>query len=204
MSLAQRMLPNAEAYALRDAFLGWQCRVRQQIMRFDQGRPGPGIMPSLTLPGASEPLGHVITVLWKRPPYSKVPEMRHIVRRSSDPARRREDALKLLSETYFQRPAEFSELLAATFPPGSAGADAIHAAGRVRLTFDAFNQRWDLAAKVHRLREHHPVYRATWWHNAMFNPDLPRGTVVLGFEPDWVASTGSPDPRSVVARRRTD
>ncbi|HUF56891.1 MAG TPA: hypothetical protein VMM55_10075 [Thermohalobaculum sp.] len=187
--------PDADAAALRRAFLGWQCRVRQIIMREELGRPGPGIMPAVRLQDEAEPLGHLITVLSKLPQHSKVPEMRHIARRTMDPARRREDALKLMSEMHYQRPDEFSDLLTATFPPRSPGAAKLRAAERVRLVFEAYRQRYDLAARVWRLAEHHPSYQSTWWHNVLFNPALPRGTVILGFEPDWSASSADPDPR---------
>lgn len=196
MSLA-RHFPGLEpeATALRDAFLAWQCRIRQIMMRDEMGRPGAGVMPALHLGDAAEPMGHVITVLSKAPGHGLVPEMRHIVQRTNDPARRREDALKLFSEMYYQRPREFSDLLTATFPPDSPGAAAIREAGRVRLVFEAYNQRFDLACRVWRLAEHHPSYQSTWWHNALFNPALPADTVILGFEPDWTASSAEPDPR---------
>ena len=45
-----------EPQPLRDAFLRWQCRVRQMMMRDKMGRPDAGIMPALTLPGGAEAL----------------------------------------------------------------------------------------------------------------------------------------------------
>lgn len=165
------------------------------MMRHELGWPGPGVTPAVHLEDEAEPIGHIITVLSKAPRHSKVPEMRHVVQRTNDPARRREDALKLLSETYYQQPQDFSDLLTATFPPGSPGAAQIRAARRVRLVFDAYRQRYELVCQVWQLARHHPGYQATWWHNAMFNPTLPRDTVILGFEPDWPLSTASPDPR---------
>ena len=130
--------------ALRDHFLGWQCRVRQLMMREAAGRPGDAVMPALTLAGAREPIGHVITVMSKSPRYSKTPELKHMARRTNDPAQRREAALAYLSEAYYQKPAEFSDMLTATFPPGSPGAATIREAGRVTLTFAAYSQRYDL------------------------------------------------------------
>ena len=75
---------------LRDSFMRWQCRVRQMMMRDDRGRPGDGITPALTLKGEDAPMGHVITLMSKLPQYSKTPEMRHLVRKTNDPALRRE------------------------------------------------------------------------------------------------------------------
>ena len=101
---------------LKDAFLRWQCRVRQIAMRERQGRPDDAIMPALTLPGETAPLGHVVTVLSKAPSFSKTPELMHMVKRTHDPAQRREKAIELFSETYFQKPKEFSDCLLYTSP----------------------------------------------------------------------------------------
>jgi hypothetical protein len=186
-------MQNANA-ALRDSFLRWQCRVRQMMMRDDQGRPGDPVMPSLTLPGQAEPMGHIITVMSKAPQYSKTPEMRHMVRKTNDPAQRRQSALTFFSEYYYQKASEFSDILTATFPPDSPGAAAIRAAGRVTLTFQAYGQRYDLACKVWALATHNPLHQATYWHNLLFNPNLPSDAVILGFEPDWARSSADPSP----------
>ncbi len=184
----------AMAHPLRLAFLRWQCRVRQMAMRQGRGRPDDAVTPALWLPGATEAMGHVITVLNKAPAHSLTPELQHMVRRTADPAQRREKALQLFSETYFQRPETFSDMLTATFPPASPGAAAIRAAGACRLVFEAYAQRFEIAARVWQLAEHHPLYQATWWHNLLFNPTLAPGTVVLGFEPDWAESRADPGP----------
>ena len=187
-------LTSADA-SLRDGFMRWQCRVRQIIMREGRGRPGEAIMPALTLPGAAAPMGQIITVMSKAPQYSRTPEMRHLARKTNDPALRREAALTFFSETYYQRAAEFSEILSATFPPGSPGAARIREAGRATLTFAAYNQRYDLACRVRTLAEHNPLHQATYWHNLLFNPELAADTIILGFEPDWSCSTADPRPR---------
>jgi len=183
--------PSGAAGELRLAFLRWQCRVRQIAMRESQGRPTDAIMPALTLEGAEAPMGHIITVLSKTERFSKTPEMRHMVKKTIDPAQRRNSALKLLSEFYFQKPEEFSDMLTASFPPGSPGAGEIRAAERCTLTFEAYGQRFDIACRVWRLAEHHPLWQATYWHNMLFNPAMPADPVILGFEPDWTASSAS-------------
>ena len=179
---------------LRDSFMRWQCRVRQIMMRDGRGRPGEAITPALTLPGAEAPMGHVITVMSKAPQYSRTPEMRHMARKTNDPALRREAALTFFSEYYYQRAAEFSDILTATFPPDSPGASRIRAAGQVTLTFAAYNQRYDLACRVWTLAGHNPLHQATYWHNLLFNPGLAADTIILGFEPDWSRSTAGPSP----------
>lgn len=182
------------AHPLRDAFLRWQCRVRQMAMRELRGRPGDAVTPALTLPGQAEPMGHVITVLNKAPAHSKTPELMHMVKRTQDPAQRREKALEYFSETYFQKAQEFSDILTATFPPGSPGAAAIREAGACRLDFEAYAQRFSLECRVWRLAPKHPLHEATWWHNLLFNPALPPDSAILAFEPDWSASSADPDP----------
>ena len=181
-----------EPQPLRDAFLRWQCRVRQMMMRDKMGRPDAEIMPALTLSGATQPMGHIITVMSKGPMHSKTPEMRHMATRTMDPAQIRESALKFFSEFYYQKASEFSDILTATFPPESEGAQTIRRADRCTLTFQAYGQRFDLDCKVWKLAAKNPLWESTYWHNALFNPGLPKDTVILGFEPDWAKSTADP------------
>ncbi|PWE33782.1 hypothetical protein DDZ14_03725 [Maritimibacter sp. 55A14] len=179
-------------HPLRDMFLKWQCRVRQIAMRENDGRPDDAIMPAVQLHGADAPMGHIITVLNKATAYSVTAELTHMAAKTNDPAQRREQALRFLSATHYQKHREFSDLLTATFPPGSPGAAAIREAERCRLIFDAYSQRFELDCKVWRLAPHNPLYQATWAHNFLFNPALPPDTEILGFEPDWEASGAEP------------
>ncbi len=170
---------------LKKSFLKWQCLTRQIMMRDNQGRPDDSITPAVLLAGASEPMGHIITILNKAPGYSLVPEMQHMLRKTNDPAQIRDSALQFLSSTYYQRAAEFSDLLTSTFPPDSEGAAQVRAADRCTLVFDAYGQKWQLDCKVWQLASHNPLFDATIVHNRLFNPGLPNESVVLGFEPDW-------------------
>ena len=180
---------------LRIAFLKWQCRVRQIAMRDASGRPDDAIMPELYLPGNDTPMGHIITILNKSPGYSLVAEMTHMAAQTNDPAQRRDKAIQFFSSTYYQKHAEFSDILTATFPPKSEGAATIRGAEHVRLVFEAYAQRFDLNCKVWRLTDRNPLYQATIAHNKLFNPGLPPDTEVLGFEPDWAASGSEPELR---------
>lgn len=184
-----------EAQQLRLAFLRWQCRIRQMAMRDGQGRPSDGMTPALTLAGETEPIGHIITVMNKAPGHDKVPEMRHMVQKAQDPLARREAALRLFAETYFQKADTFTDALTSTFPPGSPGAAKIRAAEKVTLTFEAFSQRFDIVARVWKLTDKNPLHQATWWHNLLFNPGLNPEIEILAFAPDWTSSSASPDPR---------
>ena len=189
---------------LCDMFLRWQCQVRLIAMRQKQGAPDDAVTPALTLPGAGEPMGHVITILSKGLSASKVPELRHMVQRTNDPAQRREKALQYFAETYYQSPDEFSDVLTATFPPRSPGAETIAGAGRATLTFEAYSQRFDLVCDVARLAPNHPLHQATWWHNLLFNPNLHPDTVILGFKPDWGASSAEPELPNITRERAND
>lgn len=191
-SVAQVLGIAPKKHPLRDAFLKWQCHVRQIAMREKEGRPDDAVMPALTLAGAEEPMGHIITVMSKLPAHSKTPELKHMAKRTHDPAQRRDKALEFFSETYYQKGREFSDTLTATFPANSEGAAKIRSAGHVILTFEAYNQRFDLACKVWKLAKRNPLWEATWWHNHLFNPDLTADVTVLAFEPDWDASLADP------------
>lgn len=195
MALGSTLGETYSASPLRLSFLKWQCRVRQLAMRDTDGRPDDAIMPALYLPGEAEPLGHIITVLNKSPGYSVTPEMQHMIRKTNDPAQRRDQAIRFLSATYYQKAKEFSDILTATFPPASPGAAKIRAAERVTLVFNAYNQIYSLDCKVWRLTGRNPLYQSTMAHNALFNPTLPPDTEVLGFEPNWDASTSEPELR---------
>ncbi len=192
-SLAATLGITPDAHPLKDAFLKWQCRVRQMSMRDNEGRPDEAIMPDVILNGQSEPLGAIITVLNKSPGYSLTAELNHMSAKTNDPAQRRENAIRFLSSTYYQKHREFSDILTATFPPASPGAAQIRTAQTCRLAFDAYNQRFDLHCKVWRLVGRNPLCQATIAHNKLFNPTLPPDTDVLGFEPDWSASSADPE-----------
>lgn len=194
-SLGAALGQTFEDSPLRKAFLRWQCRVRQMAMRDNSGRPDDGIMPQLTLTGDTEPMGHIITLINKSPGYSVTPELMHMAAKTNDPAQRRDQAIRFFSSSYYQKAGEFSDILTATFPPGSKGAETIREAKTVRLRYDAYAQIFDLSCKVWRLAGHNPLYQATMAHNRLFNPDLHPQTEVLGFEPDWSASTSEPEIR---------
>ncbi len=191
-SLAVTLGQGMSDHPLRGAFLKWQCRVRQIAMRDNQGRPDDAIMPSVTLTGETEPMGNIITVMNKAPGYSVTAEMQHMAAKTNDPAQVRQTAITFLSSSYYQKHKEFSDLLTATFPPGSPGAAKIREAETCVLTFEAYNQRFDLPCRVWRLADHNPMQQATMAHNRLFNPTMPPDTEVLGFEPNWEAATSDP------------
>lgn len=178
---------------LRDGFMRWQCRVRQIAMRDNLGRPDETISPIVTVQEESQPIGQIITVLSKWGPYSKVPELQHIAKRTNDPAQKRDKAIEFLSEYYYQNPSEFSDTLTATFTPNSATAEKLLSSKEVTLEFEAYNQKFQLRCGTKQLQNYDELFQATWWHNLLFNPDLHPKTIVLAFIPDWITSSADPE-----------
>lgn len=187
-SLAAQFGIASEPSPNQRAFLGWQCRCRQMMMRDNGGKPTDAVMPEVTLAGQATPLGHIITVMSKAPAYSLTPEMTHMAKKTNETAKWREEAMKFFSATYYQKAHEFSDTLTSTFPPGSQGAAKLRAAKTATLTFEAYGERWDLTCKIHKLSRRNPLYLATMAHNRLFNPTISPDTEVLGFEPDWTQS----------------
>ncbi len=179
---------------LRESFLKWQCHVRQIAMRQGGGKPSDGMLPAIRLSEDGEPIGHIISVMSKNYEHSKTMEFRHMIRRTRDPKVRRESAIKFLSEYYYQKPREFADTLTATFQPDSTGARDIMKAGRCWLRFEEYSQTYDIACRPYQMGENDPLYQATFWHNLLFNPSLPGDTIVVGFDPDWDASSADPSP----------
>ena len=178
--------------ALRDHFLGWQCRLRQLAVREAGGRPSSGMRPKLRLGEAGPPLGAITTLILRRAPAEATAQFRHMVRKTQDPAERYAGALEMLAAAYYQRPREFSDQLTALFGPGSEIAERVLSAGRCRLAFEQYSQSYTLPCSVRALAEDDPAYQATYWHNALFNPALPGGVRVLGFQPDWALAEAEP------------
>lgn len=180
--------------SLRLSFLKWQCQVRQIAMRQGGGKPTDGMTPSVRLAEDGAPIGHIISIMSKSFEYSRTMEIRHLARKTHDPKARRDSALRFFSEYYYQKAREFSDNLTTTFRPEASGARSILEAGKCWLRFEQFNQSFDVACRPYRLGENDPLHQATFWHNLLFNPNLPGDTTILGFEPDWAASAADPSP----------
>ncbi|MDX1431786.1 MAG: hypothetical protein R3286_04990 [Gammaproteobacteria bacterium] len=183
----------ARHLAVRRAFLGWQCRIRQLAVRRDGGRPSPGMRPLARI--GERALGPVVVLMNKREPEAYTAELRHMRRRSNDPAERYASALAFLSAAYYQRPEEFSDRLTALFAAGSARARALGEAGHCLLEFDQYAQAFTLPCAVRDLDPDDPAWLATYWHNSLFNADIPGAIAVLEFAPDWRTASATPAPR---------
>ncbi len=154
-------------------------------MRERQGQPDDTVMPLVRLHGEAEPLCSIITVLCRRPEFSVVPEFRHMLKQSMDPAKVRDTALKFLSAGYYQSAGRFSDVLTATFAAASLDAARLARAGRCVLEFNANSHHFVLHCRVLDLERTHHLFESTWLHNRFFNPSLGPDLRVFGFEPDW-------------------
>jgi hypothetical protein len=184
-------LEGAQA-ALRDHFLGWQCRLRQYAVRKAEGRPTSGMRPQVEIPGEAGAAGEIILLIVQSAPEEMTAQFRHLVRRTHDPAERYKNALKHLGATYYQHPQDFSDELTALFGPGAELAERLLAAGRCTLRFEQYSQRYVLPCRVRGLAESEPAFQATYWHNSLFNRNIPAGVRVLGFQPDWAEAEADP------------
>jgi hypothetical protein len=178
--------------ALRDHFLGWQCRIRQHAVRHQGGRPGPGMRPrAVSQDGAL--IAQAVTVLIvPRDSEETNDRFRHLARRTHDPAERFQKALETLGDAYFQRPREFSDQMTALYGPASALASALLAAPSCILEFEQFSQRYRVPCATAELPQDDPAWQHTYWHNFLFNPALPPDPRILAFAPHWSGAEADP------------
>ena len=169
------------------SFLGWQCRLRQHVVRRGDGRPSAGMCPVVELPDGQR-AGSIVTVLVKADPLHVIAQFKQIVKRTYDPLERYEAAIAMLQTVYYQYPREFSDALTALFNTGAPTAEALLAVGRCTLDYRQANQRFTIPCAVQSLPIEDPYFQATYWHNAMFNPKLSGSTLVVKFVPEWSAA----------------
>jgi hypothetical protein len=175
----------AAAQQVRDDFLHWQCRIRQIAMRDGGGRPSAGMRPLIATEDGLELHPGVIVLIHKLEPEHTTSLFRHQVLKTQDPVERWEKATEHMAAGYFQKFNEFDDRLTALFGPGAAIGDALLNHAKVVLDFAEYGQRFQLPAAVIDLPEHDPLYQSTYWHNRLFNPNMPAGVRVLCFTPDW-------------------
>lgn len=173
----------------RDAFIAWQCRIRQIAMRHDGGRPSPGMRPRLLDRSGAREIAPALTVLLiPRDPFESTAFFRFQVRRTPDPRELYERALSYLQADYFQSPESFSDKLAAVLPADAPFATMLTAEGRCILDFAQFGQAYRLPCAVFELEPGEAAREAAIWHNRLFNPALPDMVHVLAFKPDWASA----------------
>jgi len=160
-------------------FIGWQCRIRQHVVRKQEGRPSAGMRPDLYLDG--ELITPITINLMKEDASDVTAEFQHIHRKTFDPKARYESGLKILCEYYYQRSNEFDHEMSAVFSLDSELAAKIVASDEIELRFDQSNQSYRLKCNARTIPVEDEKYEATYWHNALFNPNIPGVVTVVGF-----------------------
>lgn len=174
------------AEELKEQFIRWQCRIRQLSVRKDQGKPSQGMRPRLVV--KDQDLGDLTVMLIKSESAGLVQQFKYIYQKTQEPADRYQQAIKLLSEYYYQIPGEFSEEMAAVFPEGSNFVLQMARAGQGCLIFEQGNQRYTMPCRTREIPRNESKYQAVYWHNRLFNPNLSETVKMLGFMPDWELS----------------
>ncbi len=165
---------------LADEFFGWQCRIRQHAVRKQEGRPPPGIQADVTLDG--ELAGTISTMINKVEAREVVAEFRFMLQKTEDPRAVYDNALKYLCEYYYQYPESFDRRLTALFGLDSPLARKIVDAGRCELKFSQGNQEYNFKCRAELCDQDSDLYQATYWHNHLFNSNMPGIVKVIGFQ----------------------
>jgi len=160
-------------------FIGWQCRIRQHVVRKQEGRPSSGMRPNLYLNG--ELISPITINLMKEDASAVTTEFQFIHKKTQDPKARYESGLKILCEYYYQRTNEFDHEVSAVFSLDSELAAKIVDSDEVELRFDQSSQAYRLICNARIIPIGDEKYEATYWHNALFNPNLPGVVTVIGF-----------------------
>lgn len=173
------------AQALRDEFLGWQCRIRQLAVREGGGRPNSGMRPRVVSHEGHEIAPAITVLIVPREPWDSARLFRHQYLKTQDPVERYDKALEITAASYFQQPRDFSDMMTALFAAESALADSLLRLGRCALEFSQYRQSYRVPCAIDELAQDDGFYQATYWHNSMYNPNIPAGARVLTFTPDW-------------------
>lgn len=165
-------------------------------MRDHEGRPQPGMRPRVIDYNGEELAPSITVLILHSEPEESRDLFRHIVKRTHDPKERRDAAIKLLSSTHYQYPSAFSDYMTAVFSANSPLADTLVKDEYCTLEFTQFGQKYIINCRICPLDSEDPFWQNTYWHNHMFNPDIPGDVRILAFVPDW--TTVEMDPPAAV------
>ncbi|MBL8907590.1 MAG: hypothetical protein JNM20_13025 [Rhizobiales bacterium] len=184
-----RRIANAE---MRNAFLGWQCRIRQIAMREYGGQPLPGMRPRVSTRSGESLSPGLIVLLLPLEPRESTAFFRYQVQKTNEPQKTREAGIGYLGAEFYQLPELFSDAMAAVFQPGSRLAEQILKASDVLLDFEQFSQSYRMFCGVRRLGKKDEAREAALWQARIFNRDIGNDSVVLSFSPDWASAHADP------------
>jgi hypothetical protein len=181
------------AAKLRDEFIGWQCKLRRQSMRGAGGRPSEGMRPQV-LDVDGELIDDGLTMLLARDDSATTAKSFEFqFKRTHDPLDRYEKIVAYLSADYYQHPQHFTGVTTALLGAGTPTRQRLLDRRQCLLIFRQFSQGYRVPCDVQRLAPEDALYKATYWHNAMFNPNLPPDVAVLAFVPDWTYASRERD-----------
>jgi hypothetical protein len=181
------------AAKLRDEFIGWQCKLRRQAMRGAGGRPSEGMCPRV-LDADGEPIDDALTVLLARDDSATTAKSFEFqFKRTHDPLDRYEKVVAFLSADYYQHPEHFTGVMTALLGAGTRTQQQLLDRRQCLLIFRQFSLGYRVPCDVQPLAPEDALYKATYWHNAMFNPNLPPDVAVLAFVPEWVYASRQRD-----------
>ncbi len=146
--------------------------------------------PRALTPTGDEVSPGIIVLLVEAEPETSTTLFRHQYLKTQDPNERYARIIEILQASHFQRPAEFSDVMTALFGPGSGVAARLLTHGRCLLEFEEYSQGYRIPCAIAALDQNAAFFQATYWHNRMFNPNLPGDIQVLAFTPDWTHAIG--------------
>ena len=185
----------SSAQILRHHFINWQCRIRQHAVRMHGGQPSEGMYASVIID--NQELAKLIVLINKLELDQLVKEFRFMYKKTHDPALRRDSLLKVLVAGYFQYAEEFSDRLTASLSVESKVATKLLTADSVLLNFYQQNQLYNIPCTVKELDVDEYEFQATFWHNSIFNSNLPPTIRIIAFDPDWENAHADPLPNEL-------
>jgi hypothetical protein len=177
---------------MRDAFLGWQCRIRQIAMRDHGGQPLPGMRPRVSTRKGQALAPALIVLLIPLEPKESTAFFKYQVQKTNEVQKTREAGVGYLGADFYQLPELFSDEMAAVFGPDSALAGEIVSAREVVLDFEQFSQSFRMFCSVRKLGKRDAIRDAALWQARIFNRDLGNDCDVLSFRPDWKSANAEP------------
>ena len=173
-------------------FIGWQCRVREYVLRNNNGRPNFAISPRVLSLGFEELSPSIILLLIPKNKNDIVKHLHFIAKKTNDPNERFKKAIQFLSSTFFQKTDDFEGDLTGLFPKTSFTASKIKKHKKCFLDFFYQKQYFRISCSVKELKKDDMDYQFTFWHNFLFNSNLSPESRVLTFRPNWSDSIANP------------
>ena len=98
-----------------------------------------------------------------------------------------------LSADYYQHAEHFTGVVTALLGAGTPTRQQLLERRQCILIFRQFSQTYRVPCDVQLLAPEDALFKATYWHNAMFNPNLPPDVAVLALVPDWTYASRERD-----------